>query len=288
MEERFDVWLFGFGPEQHQPVEELQRVFGIDADRARRFVADTPLVVKHAVPLHMAESMAAALRSIGGEVGCRHAAEDEAAAHVRGSSLPPKPPEKPWQDRTKNVVAVGRPSSPPRLFMPLSTPPVATPPAEDEGGNMLGYKALFAFVLLLILGLGFAMVSRRNHMAPNQVDQAAQKVIKGPLAVDASAYLERGDLLASTAVSEHLRPVVNGLYEAGAVKVWAIARPGQSNFSRFGGVLFVDGMIVELPASKTSRSAIVQSYVATRPSDRRWNVPKMPEAPARFWRINVH
>ncbi len=284
MDELFDVWLYGFERGQLQPALELQRVFGIDADRAHRFVSDTLLIVKHAVPRQLAESMAAALRSIGGEVAYRPAVAYDAAARGSRSSLPPKPPI-PWRDRGPQIVAVGRPSSPPRLFMPLSTPPVAAAP-KDGGGSMLGYKALFAFVVMLIFGLGFEMWSRRGQVSPSQADRETQTIIK-TRAVDARSYLERGDLLTSTATSEHLRPVVEGLYQAGAEKVWAVPRRGQSGLARYGGVLFIDGLIVEVPTDGVARSAIARAYAVARPSNRQWDVPALPEPSARYWRINV-
>lgn len=65
--DRFDVWVLGFEAGS-TPVLELQRVFEIDAEKARQIATNLPCLVKRAAPAAIANQIATALESVGAAV----------------------------------------------------------------------------------------------------------------------------------------------------------------------------------------------------------------------------
>lgn len=132
-----DIWIQGFAPGS-DPVPALQRVFGIDEQRAVAIQQTVPRAVKRNAPPRDAEEIARALRSIGAKVELRPHRGD---ARASGAAMPrpgearssatgqERPPE-----LRASAVGLSRPepsaasqSLPPPVASPASVPPSSLP-----------------------------------------------------------------------------------------------------------------------------------------------------------------
>jgi hypothetical protein len=137
-----DIWIHGFAPGS-DPVPALQRVFGIDEQRAVAIQQTVPRAVKRNAPPRDAEEIARALRSIGAKVELRPHRGD---ARASGAAMPrpgearssatgqERPPE-----LRASAVGLSRPelstasqSLPPPVASPASVPPPSSLPVPIE------------------------------------------------------------------------------------------------------------------------------------------------------------
>jgi hypothetical protein len=87
--EDLDIIVTGFEVDQLRAEAGLMRVFGLDAQRARSFVTQLPVIAKRCNELQAAERYAHALRSIGARIELRPHAATSQPPPPSGHSLPP-------------------------------------------------------------------------------------------------------------------------------------------------------------------------------------------------------
>jgi hypothetical protein len=99
--EDLDIVVTGFEVEQGPAEAGLMRVFGLDSERARRFIEQVPVVAKRCTERKAAERYADALRSIGARIELRPHIE----AHwlPDGTSLPP--PDAAGSDESRRTAS---------------------------------------------------------------------------------------------------------------------------------------------------------------------------------------
>lgn len=134
--EDLDIIVTGFEVDQQRAEAGLMRVFGLDAQRARNFVAQLPVIAKRCNELQAAERYAHALRSIGARIELRpHAATGE-PARPSGRSLPPPSslqPEQPerMRDSVRHTSASERAIARFRATEGLENPASSNAPASS-------------------------------------------------------------------------------------------------------------------------------------------------------------
>ena len=115
-----DIWIQGFAPGS-DPVPALQRVFGIDEQRAVAIQQTVPRAVKRNASPRDAEEIARALRSLGAKVELRPHRGD---ARASGAAMP-----RPGEARASVTGASRPPVASPSLPPPLTPVPPSVPPA---------------------------------------------------------------------------------------------------------------------------------------------------------------
>lgn len=108
--DRVDVWLVRFCPGSDDPVEALQRVFGISAELAREIEQTTPRIVKHGATKEVADQMVGALERIGAEVSCRPSRAAASTAVAEASEQAPR--ASPPASATDSAVGASLPPEP--------------------------------------------------------------------------------------------------------------------------------------------------------------------------------
>ena len=89
MTEALDIIVVGFELDQSQVEAGIVRVFGIDAQQARRLLREIPVVAKGGASRSLAERYVSALRSIGARVELRPSGSSSTASRAPGVfSLP--------------------------------------------------------------------------------------------------------------------------------------------------------------------------------------------------------
>jgi hypothetical protein len=89
MDEEVDIVVLGFEVSDRLAEAGLTRVFGLNAQQARRFVRDVPLVAKRCLSSVTADRYVSALRSIGARVELRSPGDRSGDVHqTKHSSLP--------------------------------------------------------------------------------------------------------------------------------------------------------------------------------------------------------
>ena len=141
MDEELDIIVTGFDVDARLAEAGLVRVFGVDAQRARRFVSELPVVAKRCGSAAVAERYVNALRSIGARIEVQKVAELEAGERTTAlgshSSLPIPAPSVPATlgEAARIARETERAIRRFRLDEGLDQPPSESEPPEVDPAN---------------------------------------------------------------------------------------------------------------------------------------------------------